>query len=257
MSSLGLDHWQAPESLTYVRNSSEAFAAGRLDAEHFQEKFYAAKQALKSAGAKRFVPITELLVSLTNGHTPLRHDLTVGEVPFLCAEHVTDYNLAYESDKRILLEHHENELARTALCNGDVLLTIKGRIGNAAIAENVLGSVNINQDVGLLRFNDTLPIWYVVAYLNSKFGKLQSEKMATGAINPFLGLFSIRQFEIPEFSTEVMESIAAKTKANVHAARQAKQRATQLLEAAKRAVEIAIEQSEAEALAYLHDIAAS
>jgi type I restriction enzyme S subunit len=255
LSTLGIDNWQAPEPLTYVRNSSEVFAAGRLDAEHYQEKFYAAKRTLKSTVAKRFIPISELLVSLTNGHTPLRHDLTIGEVPFLCAEHVTDFNLAYESDKRILLEHHENELSRTAICNGDVLLTIKGRIGNAAIAENVPGAVNINQDVALLRFNDVLPIWFVVAYLNSRFGKLQSEKMATGAINPFLGLFSIRQFEIPEFSLEVMNQIAKETKANVHAARQAKQRASQLLEAAKRAVEIAIEQSEAEALTYLETIA--
>ena len=32
---LGLESGQAPEPLTYIRNSSEAFAAGRLDAEFF------------------------------------------------------------------------------------------------------------------------------------------------------------------------------------------------------------------------------
>lgn len=248
---LGLENWHAPEPLSYVRSSREAFAAGRLDAEHYQEKFYAARDALSAAGAKRFIPLPELLLSLTNGHTPLRHDLSVGEVPFLCAEHVTDFNLSFDSEKRILLEHHKNELARTAVCEGDVLLTIKGRIGNAAIAENVPGNVNINQDVALLRFADALPLWYIVAYLNSRFGKLQSEKMATGAINPFLGLFSIRQFEVPEFSWGVMSDIAVKTQRHVTAAREAKQRGTQLLDAAKRAVEIAIEDSEAAALDYL------
>ncbi|MHB0986885.1 MAG: restriction endonuclease subunit S [Sulfuricella sp.] len=252
---LGLENWQAPEPLSYVRNSRDAFAAGRLDAEHFQEKFYAAKQALTKAGAKRFIPLPELLMSLTNGHTPLRHDLSVGEVPFLCAEHVTDFNLDFESVKRILLEHHENELARTSVRDGDVLLTIKGRIGNAAIAESVPGCVNINQDVALLRFTNALPLWYIVAYLNSRFGKLQSEKMATGAINPFLGLFSIRQFEVPEFSKEIMNDIAIKTQANVTAARQAKQHATQLLEAAKCTVEIAIEDSEVAALDFLAGVA--
>lgn len=255
LKALGLDNWQAPEPLSYVRNSGEAFAAGRLDAEHFQEKFYAARAALTSMGAKRFIPLPELLKSLTNGHTPLRHDLSVGEVPFLCAEHVTDFNLGFNSEKRILLQHHENELARTAVRNGDVLLTIKGRIGNAAIAENVPGSVNINQDVALLRFTDALPLWYIVAYLNCRFGKLQSEKMATGAINPFLGLFSIRQFEVPEFSREIMNDIAFKTQANVTAARNAKQHATRLLDAAKRAVEIAIEDSEAAALIFLEGVA--
>jgi hypothetical protein len=252
---LGLENWQAPEPLTYVRRSGDAFAAGRLDAEHFQEKFYAAKEILLSVGAKRFIPLPELLTTLTNGQTPLHHNLTIGEVPFLCAEHVTDFNLCFESEKRILSVHHEKELARTAVRDGDILLTIKGRIGNAAIAENVPGPININQDVGLLRFNDALPLWYVVAYLNSRFGKLQSEKMATGAINPFLGLFSIRQFEIPEFDADWMQSVGEVTRKHVAAAREAKQRATQLLDAAKRAVEIAIEDGEAAALAFLtHEV---
>lgn len=248
---LGLENWKAPEPLSYERSCREVFSSGRLDAEHFQEKFYAAKRALVAAGAKRFIPMPKLLLSLTNGHTPLRHNLSIGEVPFLCAEHVTDFNLSFDSNKRILLEHHENELSRTAVRDGDVLLTIKGRIGNAAIAENVPDNININQDVALLRFNDTLPLWYIVAYLNSRFGKLQSEKMATGAINPFLGLFSIRQCEVPEFNTKVMDDIAAKTREKVGIARLAKQRAVQLIDVAKYAVEIAIKQDEKSALAYL------
>ncbi|ADW18590.1 hypothetical protein Despr_2451 [Desulfobulbus propionicus DSM 2032] len=248
---LGLENWQAPESLSYVRNSRDAFAAGRLDAEHFQEKYYAAKTALIKAGAKCFIPFPELLESLTNGHTPLRHDLSKGEVPFLCAEHVNDFNIKFDSEKRILLEHHGKELARTAVHDGDVLLTIKGRIGNAAIAENVPGAVNINQDVALLRLNETLPIWYIVAYLNCRFGKLQSEKMATGAINPFLGLFSVRRFEVPEFEYETMQEIADSTQSLVKSSRSAWQKASQFLDTAKRAIEIAIEENETAAMAYL------
>ena len=59
-------------------------------------------------------------------------------------------------------------LFETDACNAvEALLTIKGRVGNAAIAGNVPGAANINQDVALLRFNDRLPIWFVIAYLNS------------------------------------------------------------------------------------------
>ncbi len=42
--------------------------------------------------------------------------------------------------------------------------------------------------------------------------------MATGAINPFLGLFSIRQFVIPEFSREIMNDIIAVPVMLTHAA---------------------------------------
>ena len=39
MQSPGLDTWKPPEALSYIRSSNEAFAAGRLDAEHFQPKY--------------------------------------------------------------------------------------------------------------------------------------------------------------------------------------------------------------------------
>jgi hypothetical protein len=195
----------------------------------------------------------ELLTSLTNGHTPLRHNLDEGEVPFLCAEHVANFQISFDSDKRILLQHHQLELSRTALRNGDVLLTIKGRVGNAALADRVAGPVNINQDVALLRLNNRLPIWYVLSFINSPFGQLQVKQLSTGAINPFLGLANVRRLEIPEFAPDLMQRIANETKRLVESARETKTRAYDLLAQAKRAVEIAIEDSEAAALKYLKE----
>lgn len=248
---LGLEGWQPPQPLSYTRRASQVFAAGRLDAEYFREAYVAAWKALEQAGAVGFVPLEQLLSFLTNGHTPLRHDLTVGEVPFLCAEHVADFDLSYDSDKRILRLHHQTELARTRVRNGDVLLSIKGRVGNFALAEDVPGDVNINQDVALLRFKDTLPIWWVLAFLNSPFGKLQVQQHCTGGINPFLGLGNVRKLLVAKFEDGLMDKIGEQTRERVHAARAARYRAHSLLAAAQQTVEIAIEESEAAALAHL------
>jgi type I restriction enzyme M protein len=248
---LGLADWQPPQPLNYTRRASQAFAAERLDAEYFREAYIAARNALERAGAVKFLPLEQLLSSLTNGHTPLRHDLTIGEVPFLCAEHVSDFELRYDSDKRILNVHHRTELARTRVKDGDVLLSIKGRVGNFALAENVPGDVNINQDVALLRFKDTLPIWWALAFLNSPFGKLQVQQHCTGGINPFLGLGNVRKLLVPVFEEDLMVRVGEQTRERVQAARAARHRARELLAAAQRAVEIAIEQDEAAALAYL------
>lgn len=248
LEALGLRDWQPPEPLAYEQTSRAAFAAGRLDAEHFQPKYAAARQALRDKGAKRFVPLDDLLSDLTNGHTPLRHDLTVGEVPFLAAEHVGDFRVDYNSSKRILAEHHRLELARTALQNGDVLMTIKGRVGNAALVENLPGPVNINQDVARLQINSTLPLWFVLAFVNSPFGKFAVSEQATGQINPFLGLGNLRQISIPVFDEEFMQRIANGTRDKIAQAHRQQQAAKGLLEAARRAVEIAIEEDEAAAL---------
>jgi type I restriction enzyme M protein len=252
LAELDLLDWQPPEALSYERKASEAFAVERLDAEHFKPKYYAALKELEKKGASQFMLMDELLVSLTNGHTPLRHDLEIGDVTFLCAEHVKDFRISYDSDKRILQKHHDTELNRTQLKNGDVLMTIKGRVGNAAIVEKLLSSVNINQDVALLRLKSTLPHWYLISFLNSPFGKLMVEQYSTGQINPFLGLGNLRKLPIPVFSNALMEKVAKETELSVKKALAAQNNAKNLLERAKRAVEIAIETDETTALDYLN-----
>lgn len=251
LDALGLPDWQPPEPLTYMRSSKEVLAAERLDAEHFREKYAAAHAALARAGATKFLSLSDLLAELTNGHTPLRHDLTQGDVPFLCAEHVTDFKVDFHCEKRVLKAHHEKELGRTALKNGDLLLTIKGRVGNVGLVENVPEAANINQDVALLRLNKKLPKWYVLAYLNSLFGKLQVEKYCTGGINPFLALANVRRLEIPLLPKEMMAAVAKDTERAVHSAFGEEEHGKALLARAQRAVEVAIEEGEAAGLAHL------
>jgi hypothetical protein len=248
---LGLTSWLPPSRLTCIRRFSDVVKRERIDAEHYREEYYAAIRRLKDAGATRLIPLDQLLTTLTNGHTPLHHDLALGDVPFLCAEHVSNFEVHYDTDKRILLEHHQVELGRTALQNQDVLLTIKGRIGNAALVEAIPGPANINQDVALLRLNDKVPTWYVLAFINSVFGQLLVRQLSTGGINPFLGLSNVRKLQIPEFNAAVMKQIANDTNELVKAARNTMEQAQRCLASAKRAVEILIEQNEGAALKYL------
>ena len=247
---LGLEDWQPPSHLTCVRRYSDVRTRERIDAEHYREEFYAATLRLTEAGALRFIPMGELLTTLTNGHTPLRHNLEIGAIPFLCAEHVSNFEVHYGTDKRILAEHHHAELARTALRNHDILITIKGRVGNAAMVQDLPGPTNINQDVALFRLNDKVPGWYLLAFLNSLFGRLQVQQLSTGGINPFLGLSNVRKLQIPEFRTSFMNTIARNTEALVKSARSEREEAHSLLSRATRMIEIAIEQGEKASLAY-------
>lgn len=251
LDALGLRGWSPPEPLTYTRSAAVVAETGRLDAEHYQERYYAARRALLSVGGERFVPLGSLLRELTNGQTPLHHDLSQGDVTFLAGEHVRGFEILLASQKRIEEHHHNGILKRTRLAVGDVLLTIKGRVCDAAYVDRLIGPTNINQDVALLRFNDDLPIWYVLSYLNSNFGKMAVRQLVTGAINPFLGLENVRRLPVPVFKAQVMDDVAHRTQRRVEQAKSAKARSLSLLEAAKRAVEIAIEDCEAAALAYI------
>ena len=165
LEALGIAEWMPPDPPVYSARLSDVVFAERLDPEHFKGQYAEAHNQLRMAGAVSFVALGDMLDFLTNGHTPLRHDLSVGEIPFLAAEHVHDFSIDYKSKKRILREHHTGELKRTSLQEGDVLMTIKGRVGNAAVVEVKDPVANINQDVALLRFTKSAPeVWFLLAY---------------------------------------------------------------------------------------------
>jgi len=237
---LGFVELDLSPTLFYRRSYSETCATARLDAEFYLPKYQRVLKALKRTRPEHIAPLGEYISFLTNGHTPLHHDLVEGAVPFLTAENVFDFRIEYDTEKRILTKHHKGELKRTQLRQGDCLITIKGRIGNAAIAEDIPGQTNINQDVALFRLREGLPPYYLLAYLNSSVGKAFSNQYCTGQINPFLGLGNLRLLPIAIYSPKRMESIAAKTREVVMFARSAHDESRRLLEEAKQMVEEAL-----------------
>lgn len=179
----------------------------RFDPEYFQPKYRQIKEIIQSLNPIEIVPLGSLLDTLTNGHTPRYHDLSIGDVTFLTAEHVHDFRIDYSSHKRILMSDHTNLLGRTRLHSGDMLMTIKGKIGNVALVKDVENPININQDVALLRFKKGINPYYVMGYLNSKIGKTLIEQASTGQINPFLRLGTIRELLVPIFDPAIMDEL--------------------------------------------------
>ncbi|NWJ46047.1 MAG: restriction endonuclease subunit S [Chloroflexi bacterium] len=225
--------------LTYIANSNEVMDSQRLDAEFFRLKYYQLIDSIRTLKPKQLVPLGDLLDVLTNGHTPLRHNLSIGEIPFLTAENIYDFRINFNTENRITLEHHQNELKRTQLHEGDLLVTIKGRIGNAVLVTNLPSPININQDIALLRLKPEFNpySYFIVGFLNSEAGKLLAKQLSTGQINPFLGLSNLRQILIPLFDNELMKRLSAKIQEKLTQSRNAEEDAVRLLETAKQQIE--------------------
>jgi len=188
----------------------DTIVADRWDAEYFQPAYYEAHELLSASDPEEVVPLGQLISYCTNGHTPLRHDLSTGEVRFLTAEQVNDFEIEYETTKRILRNHHEGELKRTQLRPDDILVTIKGKVGNAAIVRDIPGPVNINQDVALIRPLKGIAPIFIVAYLNSSVGRLLVQRASTNQINPFLGLGSLKTIPVPIYSRKKMDEMVSR-----------------------------------------------
>lgn len=252
LNSVGLKDFEPTEEKTNIKSFSESFlSTGRIDAEFYQKKYDYAYRKLNELNPIQIVPLENLLETITNGQTPLHHDLSQGEVVFLTAEHVFDFRIDYDSDKRVLLEHHEEKLSKTAIKSNDLLITIKGKIGNAAVVEDVSQPTNINQDVGLLKLKKGFNPYYVAGFINSAIGKMFAEQLSTGQINPFLGLGNLRTIPIPIFDDA--NEIGNQIRKKVVEAEAIKSKSKHFLEIAKRAVEIAIEETEEKAIEFINE----
>ncbi len=121
------------------------------------------------------------------------------------------------------------------------MITIKGRVGNAAVVYDLPTATNINQDVALLRFRSGIHPWYIAGFLNSPVGKALMEQIATGQINPFLGLGNLTQIKVPIFDEKRMNELGEKIRKTVEKAEAARQEAKRLLAEAKEEIEKMIE----------------
>lgn len=243
---LGLERIDLSHQTGYEARLVNVSGARRWDSEFYKPKYQGVLNATlkaKRVKVEKFVLVSRLISYLTNGHTPLHHDLTLGEVLFLTAEHVSDFRLDFGTDKRILQRHQKTELARTALHDGDILVTIKGKVGNCAVVRNCPEAANINQDVALIRLRNGVHPYFFAAWFNSLMGKQLVEQRSTGGINPFLGLGNLRGMPFPIIPPKDHQRIGEMVQETVEKAYVAEHEATNLLEQAKRRVEELIEQN--------------
>lgn len=207
------------EPLGYVASSSSLIARHRWDAEYYAPRFARHLDAVRRLKVvKDLVPVKTLLISITNGHTPLHHDLSVGEVDFVTAENVIDFEIDPGPKKRITMAQHELELKRTALRVGDVLFTIKGRVGDCAPVTHLRRKTNVNQDVAVLRLAHNVHPYFFAGWFNSDLGRPFVRQAVTGAINPFLGLGTLGGLKFPIVEQALANSVGAEIEAQVESA---------------------------------------
>jgi hypothetical protein len=188
----------------------------RWDAEYFAPRFVHHESKIRDLPAVTdLVPMRLCLRSITNGHTPLHHDLTVGKVHFLTAENIVDFSIDHDPKKRITEAQHELELGRTILHDGDVLFTIKGRIGDCAPVADLRFPTNVNQDVAVLRLKTNVHPYFFAGWYNSDLGRPFIRQAATGAINPFLGLYTLRTLWFPLIDESFGKSLGDEIEARV------------------------------------------
>lgn len=243
---LGLAGWQPAAPLSYERQASELFNSGRWDAEYYQP---ATIQLLQKIQENNYFTLNQYS-HITTGYPwaseSFLEQAEDGE-PFVrirdCKPGIIDINNLSRLESK-----YANSQNQPKAQSGDLLVGMDGL--KWFYGSLIKDACYVNQRVAWIQPQKNMPVSseYLLLVINSLIG--QSQLLREMTIANTVGHITnenIRQLVIPVVSANNHKEITD----NIIASYNAQITAKQLLEKAKRAVEIAIEQNEEAALAFL------
>jgi restriction endonuclease S subunit len=240
--SLGLENWQPTQAKTFPRTFSEVQNSFRIDGEHFHPKFDELQKIVRK-NATYCKTIGSIKTFNSRGAQPKYYE--DGELKVINSQHILETHLDYDNFERTDISFWETEKESRVYKNDILIYTTGANIGRANVYLQEDKAVASNH-TNILRIKDENPI-YVGFALNSIVGRLQTEKMKTGSAQAEIYPSAFNQFVIPFIDKRKQEEIAKLYVQSYELSNQSKQ----LIEKAKRAVEIAIEKSEKIAIDFL------
>jgi hypothetical protein len=243
---LGLDNWQPPEPQSYVRSSRDAFSAGRLDAEYFSPATRAILEELSRHGDVALSDICKVATGFPwQSERFMERGTGVGDAFVRIRDCRPGAILACDLD--MLESPYAITQGQPKAKRGDLVVGMDGL--KWFYASQLMDACYINQRVAWLSLTDTgFPSEYLLTALNSMVGQRQLlSRMTIAHTVGHITLEDLRHVRIPILTTELRVQVATRARTAI----MERLAAIALLDAAKRAVEVAIEDSEAAALAWL------
>ena len=242
LSELGLANWKPKHQLTFVRNYSDTQRAGRMDADYFQPKYE---------------EIINTILSYSGGWD------TLGNLAYLKNENFkpkskTEYryielaNIAGNGEITDCMTTRGRDLpsrARRKVSVGDVIVSsIEGSLDSSALIKKEYDEALCSTGFHVINsgvFNSET----LLVLMKSIVGQLQLKKGCSGTILTAINKDEFTQIVLPIIAQKKQIQIQQKVTESFNSRKQSKH----LLECAKRAVEMAIEQDEQTAIDWLEN----
>jgi type I restriction enzyme, S subunit len=151
----------------------------------------------------------DLCEKITDGsHAPPK-GVAFSEYLMLSSKNIFDDLITTNTPRFLSRTDFENENRRTQIKTGDVLLTIVGTIGRAAVVSSDIGRITLQRSVAVLRVkNEVVSPRFLMYSLQNMVGDIQKE--AHGVAQKGLYLNQLNDLEIPIPPLDEQERIIAK-----------------------------------------------
>ncbi len=245
LTELALANWQPNRQIGSVRNFSDVWRAGRMDAEYYQPKYDEIVHAVKDY-AGGWDTLGNLVAIRKCVEVGSRQYLG-GGVPFVRVSNITPFEI---TEEKYISEELYSQLAQHQPKQGEILLSKDATPGIAhhldQQPDKMIPSGGI---LRLKRKSDEVNDEYLTLALNSMLTQEQVNRDVGGSVIMHWRPDQVAGTLIPILPETKQAEIRRKVVESTALRRQSRE----LLERAKRAVEIAIEQDEATAAAWLDD----
>lgn len=195
-------------AIVSVKSLSQLEGQNRIDAEYYQPEYGLIRHKLNEIETRRVKELSTSVVSF--GAYSLCNYIEWREegVPYLNVENIRDGYIDFEEVKHI--DENVNEiLKKSQVREGQVILTMAGTIGNAAVAYKLPGKVNSNQATAKITLKPNVSPFFIAAFLNSYFGRKQTEWEIVTSVQPNIFLWQIENIRVPLVSKELEREIEA------------------------------------------------
>jgi len=180
-----------------IVRASELQRANRLDAEYYSPGYVRLARRL----SRHTTTALRAMAQVTDGiHASAMFEPGSG-IRYISAKCVRDCYFDLSTVEEISpVQHAANP--RTALRTNDVIISTVGTIGFCAVVDEDLLPANCDRHVGIVRIRDITRFdpHFVAAFLNSKYGRNQTIREATGNVQLNLFIYAIAKVEVPFFS---------------------------------------------------------
>lgn len=243
LAALGLANWTPPEPLTYTARASDVFASGRFDAQYFMP---AKEQVKLSLAALPGQLLSDRVDSIRDQWVPDRapptmrvrnYDVTDALVPLLDAEKEPSFAADIGSMKKVFKD-------------GDVAISrLRAYLKEVAVVRtgDDIPSVGSSEFIVLRPKDKTISPETLMVFLRSAPVQTILKWCQDGSQHPRFSEGDLLSIPVPD----AVATVSGQITKIVQDGFTARNRARKLLEAAKRAVEVAIEDGEPAAMAYL------
>jgi restriction endonuclease S subunit len=245
---LGLKDFKPKFKKIYTTKLSDSLSVHRIDAEYFQPAYEEIMNKLKENNIE-LKPLGKFILSIRKGIEPGSENYQNEGVSFIRVSNLSKLGFI-NRDQKYLSEDLYKQLRETyEPKQGDLLITKDATPGIAYVVKEQIKGI-ISSGILRLQINDSeIDKEYLALCINSLIGKIQVERDVGGSIIPHWKPDQVKKLKIPILSLSAQRKLSSLIQQSYQERRKAKE----LLEEAKKAVEIAIERGEEEGYRYLSE----